>query len=121
MSDRVIAIGDIHGCATALKTLIEAIQLKSTDTLVPLGDYVDRGPESSAVIELLSELVGSCRLVPLVGNHELIMQRALQDEQQYRYWMNCGGDATVASYGGNINNIPQHHHAFLQRCPHHPL
>lgn len=116
MSDRTIAIGDIHGCATALKTLLDAIQPTSSDTLVPLGDYIDRGPHSAEVIEILGNLVGTCRLVPLVGNHELIMQRGMSDPAQYQYWLNCGGEATVASYGGDVRNIPQHHHAFLQNC-----
>lgn len=116
MSDRTIAIGDIHGCATALQTLIEAIKPTSRDTLVTLGDYVDRGPESSAVIEILGNLVGSCRLVPLLGNHEVIMQQGMRDPSQYQYWLTCGGDATVASYGGSMKNMPQHHLVFLQNC-----
>lgn len=117
MGERVIAIGDIHGCATALKTLIEAIQPEKTDTIVPLGDYVDRGPDSAAVVEFLGELVASCTVVPLLGNHELIMNNALSgDSSQFQFWMNCGGDATLASYGGSRHNIPQHHFVFFQNC-----
>ena len=41
MTDRIIAIGDIHGCSTALKTLLTAIDLRGTDTLVTLGDYIE--------------------------------------------------------------------------------
>lgn len=116
MSERTIAIGDIHGCATALQSLINAIDPSSSDTIVTLGDYIDRGPQSSTVIETLANLVGTCQLIPLMGNHELIMDRGLRDETQYRYWLNCGGESTVESYGGSVNNIPQHHHAFLQNC-----
>lgn len=46
MTERIIAIGDIHGSATALKTLIEAIEPTELDTLVFLGDYINRGPDS---------------------------------------------------------------------------
>jgi serine/threonine protein phosphatase 1 len=50
MSHRVIAIGDIHGCAAALRKLIELIDPQSGDVLIPLGDCVDRGPDSRDVI-----------------------------------------------------------------------
>ena len=51
---RTIAIGDIHGCLPALETLLAAIRPQLVDTLVLLGDYVDRGPNSRGVIERLS-------------------------------------------------------------------
>lgn len=116
MTDRIIAIGDIHGCATALKTLLTAIDLGSSDTLVTLGDYIDRGPDSSEVVETLCNLLGSCNFVPLLGNHELIMKDAMQDSSKFKFWMNCGGDATLGSYGGDMRNIPQHHMIFFQHC-----
>jgi serine/threonine protein phosphatase 1 len=56
MSGRIIAIGDIHGELTALKVLIEAIKLQPEDTLVSLGDYVDRGWDSAGVLNLLIDL-----------------------------------------------------------------
>src|SRR6476661_1438997 len=46
MSSRTIAIGDIHGCPKALRALINAVQPTAGDTLVMLGDYVDRGPDA---------------------------------------------------------------------------
>ena len=53
---RAIAIGDIHGHATALKALVLAIQPQPDDTLVLLGDYVDRGPDSRSVLDELIKL-----------------------------------------------------------------
>ncbi|PZC52173.1 metallophosphoesterase, partial [Mesotoga sp. TolDC] len=47
------AIGDIHGCLSPLKRLIKAIKLKDDDTLVFIGDYVDRGPNPRGVIDFL--------------------------------------------------------------------
>ena len=46
MPGRTIAIGDIHGCSAALRAIVEAIQPTADDTIVTLGDYVDRGPDS---------------------------------------------------------------------------
>jgi len=103
--DRTIAIGDIHGCATALQALLDDIEPTSTDTIVALGDYVDRGMESSRVLEMMTELV------------ELMMYKALQNRgDDMDFWMSHGGNATVASYGGRVQNIPQHHLAFLSHC-----
>ena len=53
---RTIALGDIHGCATALQTLLDALELSQSDTLVMLGDAIDRGPDSYGVIQQLLEL-----------------------------------------------------------------
>lgn len=53
---RTIAIGDIHGCLLALNALLDAIQPTPEDTIVTVGDYVDRGPDSRGVLERLLEL-----------------------------------------------------------------
>ncbi len=55
---RTIAIGDIHGCSTALAKLIELIAPQADDVLVPLGDYVDRGIDSKGVKTARPSLVG---------------------------------------------------------------
>jgi serine/threonine protein phosphatase 1 len=48
---RTIAIGDVHGCARALAVLLDAIGPTQDDTLVPLGDFIDCGPDSRAVLD----------------------------------------------------------------------
>ena len=116
MAGRTIAIGDIHGCALALDTLLQAIAPAQTDTIITLGDYVDRGPHSADVIEIMTNLLPACKLVPLVGNHELMMMQALESRSSYDMWMQCGGDATMASYGNRLSNLPQHHRLFLNHC-----
>jgi serine/threonine protein phosphatase 1 len=63
---RTIAIGDIHGCSTALAKLIELIDPHSDDVLIPLGDFVDRGIDSKGVIEQLIALSDRCHLVPIL-------------------------------------------------------
>jgi serine/threonine protein phosphatase 1 len=70
---RTFAIGDIHGDLTALQTLFERLPaLSQDDTVVFLGDFVDRGPESAGVIQFVRDLEarGPARVIALRGNHE---------------------------------------------------
>ena len=114
---RTIAIGDMHGCATALNRLLEEIQPTRHDTIVGIGDYVDRGMESAKVIEDLIDLVSKCRFIPLIGNHEIMMYKAIRNgKSDFDFWYQHGGNATLASYGGDLHNIPQHHLTFLSHC-----
>jgi len=116
MPARVIAIGDIHGCAAALDTLLEAIRPQADDVLIPLGDCIDRGPDSRKVMERLLELREQCRLIPLLGNHEEMMLNYLDGRPQPDDWLECGGAATLASYGaGNGRpSVPDEHVNFLR-------
>jgi serine/threonine protein phosphatase 1 len=115
---RLIAIGDIHGHSLALKRLVEVIQPTERDTLVMLGDYVDRGPDSRGVIETLIELEHRCQLVPILGNHEELMLASRTSLHSENCWRHDGGDATLASYGDDLSlaNIPDAHWEFLERC-----
>jgi serine/threonine protein phosphatase 1 len=115
MAGRTIAIGDIHGCAAALESVLQAIGPSADDTIITLGDHVDRGPNSRRVLEVLLELRGQCRLIPLCGNHELLMLRALMVPGNMQFWVQSGGLSTLASYGG-VSNIPVEHLQFLQEC-----
>jgi len=96
---RTIAIGDIHGCSVALAALLESIDPQPDDTIVPLGDYVDRGIDSKGVIDQLIALGDRCRLVPLLGNHEEMMLGAREGRSDFQFWMNCGGITCLESYG----------------------
>jgi serine/threonine protein phosphatase 1 len=116
MPRRIIAIGDIHGCAAAFDALLTAIQPGADDLLIPLGDYVDRGPHSRQVIERLLELRSRCQLVPLLGNHEIMMLAAYEDHSQAFYWLQSGGQATLDSYGGLPTSVPESHLRFLREC-----
>ena len=113
---RIIAIGDIHGCAVALERLLEMIEPTSRDLIVTLGDYVDRGPQSKQVIERLLQLQGECQLVPLLGNHEHMILEALNKQVLFNFWMQCGGKQTLDSYGGSIDQIPAAHLDFIRGC-----
>lgn len=114
MAQRTIAIGDIHGCSKALARLLEEIQPTARDTIVTLGDYVDRGPDSRGVLDLLVDLLGRCELVPLLGNHEVMLLDAVGSKEDMAFWQACGGQQTLDSYGGSLKNVPQDHWVFLR-------
>ena len=117
MPNRLFAIGDIHGCNLALKTLIEAIDPQPGDTIVTLGDYVDYGPDSRSVIEQLIRLSRRCRLVPLLGNHEEMLLQALESDSALRSWLDLGGEQTLLSYPyDGFNIIDPAHVTFFRGC-----
>ena len=70
---RIIAVGDVHGCAHALDALLDVILPEADDTLVFLGDLVDQGPETREVLERVIELKLRCCVVLIEGNHEEMM------------------------------------------------
>jgi serine/threonine protein phosphatase 1 len=115
---RTIAVGDIHGCLAAWETLLAAIRPQPVDTLVLLGDYVDRGPQSRELIERLLALQRQCRLVPLLGNHDEMMLNVYDGQTQlWMDWLLFGGSATLESYGTwQIDQIPAAHIEFLRSC-----
>lgn len=118
VAGRLIAIGDIHGCSTALRTLIEAVGPRPQDTIVTLGDYVDWGPDSRGVIELLIDLSKQCHLVSLLGNHEEMLLEALESDAMMRSWLALGGEETLSSYPyqGPDDILPKEHVEFLRNC-----
>ncbi|MDY3557142.1 metallophosphoesterase family protein [Gemmata sp. JC717] len=124
MAGRTFAIGDIHGCADALTTLLDTVEPKPEDTVVTLGDYIDRGPDSRRVLDRLIALAGWCHLVPLLGNHEEALLRALRDKNALRQWFALGGTDTLRSYGWVSGGerrtltdwIPMPHREFLASC-----
>lgn len=104
---RVFAIGDVHGRWDLLAVLIRAIEEKAADLpLMPtkfviLGDFIDRGPDSAKIMDLLMR---ACRshdsFVVLKGNHEASLIAAAQgDGDAQRLWLKHGGLATLDSFG----------------------
>ncbi|QIF00190.1 metallophosphoesterase family protein [Roseimicrobium sp. ORNL1] len=113
---RTFAIGDIHGCLMAFETLLSIVPFQPGDTLVTLGDYVDRGPDSCGVIERLVKWHGETNLITLQGNHEIMMLMAHEDKDVIRDWCDAGGDATMASYlERKYPEIPSAHWDFLEK------
>jgi len=118
MAGRTIAIGDIHGCSIALGALLHAIQPRQNDTIVTLGDYVDRGIDTKGALDLLIALGEHCHHVPILGNHDEMMLNARADEDDFHFWINCFGQAAIDSYGstGTLDLIPAAHFEFMERC-----
>lgn len=116
MTGRTIALGDIHGCAAALETLLKAIAPQAEDTIITLGDYIDRGPDSRGVIDQLLKLADQCKHVPLIGNHEVMMMMARENSEEFEFWRECGGKETLESYGGDWDLIPDSHFQFIDDC-----
>jgi len=118
-SERLLAIGDIHGCLAALETLAAAVPISDDDMLVTLGDYVDRGPDSRGVVEWLIERLRAERLIPLLGNHEVVMLAARSASGWLDSWREFGGNATLASYArdggpGSFADVPNEHWQFFE-------
>jgi serine/threonine protein phosphatase 1 len=107
--ERVYAIGDIHGCASRLRDLHGAIARDMKDrptgraVLVHAGDYVDRGPDSASVIDMLAAGPTPAGLpaVNLMGNHEQMMLEALagDDAEAAVLWLRNGGSESLKSWG----------------------
>lgn len=105
---RIYAVGDIHGCIEPLRELQRHIldhaaaapQPELRNVVIYLGDYVDRGTDSRAVIDLLlQEPLPGFEHIYLKGNHEEGLLRFLVDEQYGPQWFTFGGEATLYSYG----------------------
>lgn len=116
---RLLALGDVHGCSRALDVLLAAVNPHGADRLVALGDYIDRGPDSKGVLDRLIGLHRRGLLIPLRGNHELMMLRARNGWQDARYWMHFGGAETLDSYNppgraASLDDIPEAHWYFLE-------
>lgn len=104
---RIYAIGDVHGCLDALKSVHswigEDLERHPTENwkMIHVGDYIDRGPASQQVIDYL---INCCsveeRVVCLLGNHDLMFHRSVHgDERLTKIWMRNGGETTLDSYG----------------------
>lgn len=108
MKSNTYAISDIHGCYKQLCDLLNKLDLKSTDTLIFMGDYVDRGPNSKQVLNKIIELKNYYNVIALKGNHEDMMYRSLREEsaKDYRMWMNNGGLDTIRSYYDLLESFP---------------
>ena len=95
---RELVIGDIHGCIRSFQKLLEVVAPQESDTLIFLGDYVDRGPDSFGAVETLIGLKTKCTVIALRGNHEQMLLQAMEDREAYKSWCMYGGRETMESY-----------------------
>lgn len=110
----VYAVGDIHGRSDLLGKLLRLIEADAAPcgtaekTIVFLGDYVDRGPDSRGVVEmLLKGLPLGFAVHFLKGNHEALLLDFLANPGRLDYWRRNGGEATMASYGVDVDRLTE--------------
>ena len=104
MNTITYAIGDIHGCRTELVRLLAAIDAHAAErprVIVFLGDYIDKGPDSAGVIEILMELARrkTSNTVFLKGNHDdLMLRAALGDNDAEAKWLTMDGSSVLRQF-----------------------
>ena len=109
--ERIYAIGDVHGCHAELDALETKIihdchGFDGEKWIVMLGDYVDRGPDSSGVLErLCGPAPKDFRRICLAGNHEIMMLQFLAAPDMNSDWLQFGGTETLLSYGINVADL----------------
>lgn len=110
---RIIAITDIHGELGKLNSLLDKLKIQPTDTIVFMGDYIDRGPNSKGVIDKVISMGKICKCVYLKGSHEYAYLNARKGDEYYDFlFWNYGGVQTVESYG-SFEEIYKIHGEFL--------
>ncbi|WP_448035152.1 metallophosphoesterase family protein [Bradyrhizobium liaoningense] len=127
MGDSItFAIGDIHGCSgklQALITLCDTIRDGRNARFILLGDYIDRGPESQDVLDLLmrQDTDPSRHFIFLRGNHEEMLIRVADKDRSDRdlmTWWGNGGEQTLESYGVNDpSDVPPEHLDWMRSLP----
>ena len=125
MDERVAFIGDIHGDRVRLSGLLAKLECQNR-RLVFLGDYIDHGPDSREVVEILMEIANRRpNSVFLSGNHEIGLLAFLSGKLSFLEYAWMGGLPTIRSYLGKANRdvrsellaaVPWPHFEFLSNC-----
>lgn len=114
-------IPDIHGRFDLMSEALHAVHAHAAGnggTLVMLGDYVDKGPDSNKVIARLRRgMPDGWTFIPLKGNHDVMMAAAWRDPAKMTRWLGRGGDKVLESYGGDPSAIPEADIAWLEALP----
>ncbi|HYA15538.1 MAG TPA: metallophosphoesterase family protein [Syntrophales bacterium] len=117
---KIFVIGDIHGDILKLDRLMAKLDIDAErDTLVFIGDYIDRGPNSRAVIDKILDIRKKIKnVICLLGNHEQMFLNYYLEQRDEELFMHNGGISTLISYGftreGSKNlKVPEEHMEFL--------
>ncbi len=114
---RIVAIGDIHGCAASNEALLQTVENKygSEPTFVFLGDYTDRGPASKMVVEQLIAFNKKHTCIFLRGNHDQMLLDAYE-ENTWSLWLKNGGNTTLKNYNSTTDHfsLPEAHYQFFK-------
>jgi len=116
-------ISDIHGCIQTLRILVEGkLKVSLKDRIFFLGDYIDRGPDSAAVVDYIIELIKSgYNISCLKGNHEQMMLDSVRGESELNLWEINSCQSTIKSYtkkfglqdDGHLGFLPKKHFEFF--------
>ncbi len=126
--ETLYVIGDVHGradCLVRAQARIDrdrgAAQPAPRAIEIYLGDYVDRGPDSKAVLDLMAARARATRIVALRGNHETAMEFFLAGRLPFAAWRALGGAETLLSYGFAASDLRRaegpRHEDFAERLP----
>ena len=113
---RTIAIGDIHGCSKTFKHLLfKGIKIRKADEIFCLGDYIDRGPDSKGVVDLILELrEKGYKIHTLRGNHEQMMMDS-EINNSTKHWVKNGGGKTKFSFDiTKFSELEPHYKKFFK-------
>lgn len=126
-------IPDVHGCLKTLRYLVETMIMPSRgDSLILLGDMIDRGPDSKGVLDYVMAFPKKgVKVTALCGNHEEAMVKAFDEVMENKLWQKLGfpprsvkewkafgGDTTIESFGvQNIGDIPIGYINWLRDLP----
>jgi serine/threonine protein phosphatase 1 len=131
---RTWVIPDVHGCLVTLRSLVEdLIRLQKDDSLIFLGDVIDRGPASKGVIDYIINLGKSgIKTTVIKGNHEEYMAKVFREEQSksgmrkvfnlksssFKDWMMYGGSETLQSFNAyTVSAIPEMYIEWIESLP----
>ena len=121
-------IPDIHGCAKTLEVMLKSmLKVTRDDELFFLGDYIDRGPASKDVLDMLIDMQeGGWKIHCLTGNHEDYCVKSWELDQQWhlfkpdvqKLWENVGAKETYKSFGiKRPREIPEKYIEWMRKLP----
>lgn len=113
------AIGDIHGCNRTFQHLLKQLPLQRGDSLVLLGDLIDRGPDSKGVVDTVWQYQqDGFEVICLRGNHEQLLLDALHDPAKLELWTFNGGARVLRNFGvKHPKDIPNEYLDFFLKMP----
>ena len=116
----IFAIGDVHGCNRTLRTLLNHLSPDPGDTIVFVGDYIDRGPDSKGVFDtifMMKEAGLDIRCIR--GNHEQMLLDAVRGSHRDRqFFGRNGGDETLNSFHvDQVDKIAPRYLEFIDQLP----
>lgn len=120
-TSRTFAIGDIHGCNSQLQHLLNWIAPTKNDTVIFLGDMIDRGDDSKGVLDTIMALQQQCPVVTVMGNHEQMLLQSRKHLDALKAWLRYGGKEALLSFGltpdlHGILALPNNYVDFLKNC-----